>query len=398
MIILYFIFFSALSFGKEVPVSVLMDMAESYSHRIKAESFSIKAHESSLHQSRLIANPLFSFQGGSLKSGGQRGPIMDLSLSQPFPWPGKRKTRIEFQDFALTLSKFEKMEVDLQVRHRIYVLSAELAALQELESHYAERKRRFGLIEKSLRSRPLASPKQQVDRDLIESQINLLEKGMIDLVARKEALKWEIKIFSNLDFDRVLFSWDSLPEGLKKEEFIQLVVNSPRYKKLLIQSEMAQNKINEARFEARPDILLGVNYRQENVAPVNHFYHGMVSVVIPIIDHGQHSVEAARAEKRRTDAIRSFENDQILSLIHQAFSEYEGSKKALEVFRLKNLSSLENKFLEAEKSFRKGFIDALTFLQIDSQVHENIDQIYLSRVSYVNAVSELHLLIGKGPQ
>jgi outer membrane protein TolC len=184
----------------------------------------------------------------------------------------------------------------------------------------------------------------------------------------------------------------------KKEEFIQLVVNSPRYKKLLIQSEMAQNKINEARFEARPDILLGVNYRQENVAPVNHFYHGMVSVVIPIIDHGQHSVEAARAEKRRTDAIRSFENDQILSLIHQAFSEYEGSKKALEVFRLKNLSSLEKKFLEAEKSFRKGFIDALTFLQIDSQVHENIDQIYLSRVSYVNAVSQLHLLIGKGPQ
>jgi hypothetical protein len=348
MNILILFFLNALCFGKTVSVSELMKLAENYSHQIKAQGFSIEANESSLGQSRMIANPFFSLQSGSLKSGTQSGAVTDFTLSQPLPWPGKRKTRIQFQDFLLNLSKFEKIEADLQIRHRIYVLSAELAALQELESHYSERKRRFGLIEKSLRSRPLASPKQQVDRDLIESQINLLEKGMIDLLARKEAISWEIKIFTNSDFKQVFFSWDSLPSILEKDDFINSVMNSPRYRKWVIQSKIAQNRIEQARLEAKPDILVGVNYRQENVNPVNYFYHGMVSVVIPILDRGQHSVQVAKAEKRRTDALRSLEEDQILSMIHQSFSEYEGSKKATEVFRLKNLSQLENKFSEAE--------------------------------------------------
>jgi outer membrane protein TolC len=174
--------------------------------------------------------------------------------------------------------------------------------------------------------------------------------------------------------------------------------NSPRFKQIKLELSLAENKITQARLEARPDVLVGVNYRQENVAPVNHFYHGQVSVVIPIVDYGQHSVEAARAERSRTSAFHNLERDQLSSLVHQYFAQYEASKKATEVFKFKNLAQIEKKFYDAEESFRKGLIDALTFLQIDSQVHENIDQIYLSRVSYVASISNLNLLIGKAPE
>jgi outer membrane protein TolC len=327
-----------------------------------------------------------------------RGSVTDLTLSQPIPWPGKRKVRVETQEFIQKISELSKSQAELEVLHRVFLLSSELAAFQELESHFYERQRRFSLIEQSLRSRPQASPKQKVERDLIESQIKLLEKGMIDFLARKEALKWELRILTNTNFEEVVFPWENLPQALLKDKYLESIDLGPFEKRLRLEEKVAQNKIEEARLQARPDIMVGVNYRQESVAPVNHFYHGQVSVVIPIIDRGQHSVEEARAQEMRVKAINKVHRDNVEALLHQQYALYESRKKSLEIFPLKDLNRIESKFFVAEDSFRKGFIDALTFLQIDSQVHENIDQIFLSRVEYVSALSELNLLIGKGPE
>lgn len=398
MNLIIFIIFSPFVFSQVLTIRDIIKMAENYSPQIRGESYGLKMSEAQLRQSRIFSNPIFTLQTGSIKSSTQSGAVADLSVNQPLPWPGKRGARVLAQKFILKLSELSLEEARLEVSHRVYVLSSELAALQELESHYAERKRRFGLIEKSLKSRPQASPKQKADRDLIESQINLMEKGMIDLVARKESLLWELRTLTNGTFDRVLFPWDSLPAALNKDQFLTLIDTSPNGKRMKIQRDLSENKIEQARLEARPDFMVGVNYRQENIAPVNHFYHGQVSVVIPIIDYGQHSVEGARAEKMRTNANHHFERNHMTSLIHQYFAEYEASIKSVEVFKLKNLRQVENKFYDAEKSFRKGFIDALTFLQVDSQVHENIDNIYLSRVEYVIALSKLNLLVGREPQ
>jgi outer membrane protein TolC len=398
MKILFLLLFPFLCVAQTVSVRELIQKAEHYSPQIKGQNFNRDAAESFFKQSRLISNPVFTFQGGSLKAATLAGSVTDFTLAQPIPWPGRRQARIKSQEFLLKISELSAEEAKLQISHRIFVLSAELAALQELEGHYGERKRRFGLIQTSLRSRPQVSPKQKVDRDLIESQINIMEKVMIDLLARKQSISWELKILTNSQFDRISFPWKSLPKVLDKNNYLQSLDLSPRFKKLNIEKKLAENNIEQARLEARPDILVGVNYRQENVAPVNHFYHGQVAVVIPILDRGQHTVAAAKAEKRRTEAFHNLEKDQTYSFVHQYFAEFEASKKLIEVFQLKNLSSFEKKFFTAEESFRKGFIDALTFLQIDAQVHENIDQIYLSRVTYVSSVSNLNLLVGKKPE
>lgn len=398
MKILFLLIFPLFSLAQTVSVQELVQKAENYSPQIKGQNFNINAAESLFKQSRLISNPIFTFQGGSLKAATLAGSVTDFTLSQPVPWPGRRKARMRAQEFLVRMSELSAEEAKLQVSHRIFVISAELAALQELQGHYAERKRRFGLIQKSLRSRPQVSPKQKVDRNLIESQINIMEKIMIDLLARKESLAWELRILTNSQFDRISFPWKSLPRVLDKNNYLQSLEQSPRFKKLKIEKKLAENNIEQARLEARPDILFGVNYRQENVAPVNHFYHGQVAIVIPIIDRGQHSVAAAKAEKRRTEAFHNLEKDHTYAFVHQYFADFEASKKLVEVFQLKDLSSFEKKFFDAEESFRKGFIDALTFLQIDAQVHENIDQIYLSRVTYVSSISNLNLLVGKKPE
>lgn len=397
MNILILLLFSAFTFSKSVSVQELIQLAESYSPQIKSENLAFNASEYQAKQARVLGNPIFAFQGGRLRSGSQAGGVTDFTLSQPLPWPGRRSARIAAQEFLKKLSSLTKEQVSLEVSHRVFVSSVELAALQELEKHYIERKRTFGLIQKSLQARPQVSPRQVVDRDLIEAQINIMEKEMIDLVARKEALIWEIKILTNSTFEKVAFNWENLPTATPVENYLNLLEMSPKGRSLKVQNELAANRIEEARLEARPDILVGVNYRKEAVAPVNHFYHGQVAIVIPILDRGQNTVEAARAQERRTKAVNQLEIDNMRSEVHRLYSLYEAGKKSNEIFNFRNIHKLERRFSEAEGFFRKGLIDANTFLQIDHQLHQNIDNVYIGRSNYISSLSQLNLLTGLRP-
>lgn len=394
MNILILLLLSSIAFSKTVSVKELLQLAETYSPVIQGEVSGIEASEARVKQARTLANPLFSFQGGRLRSATQGGGVMDFTLNQPLPWPGKRKSRIEGEEFLKKLSELSREEAGLMINHRVLQLSVELAAMQELTGHYSERKKTFSLIQRSLRSRPQVSPKQQVDRDLIESQITLLEKEMISLVAHKEALEAELKILTNSTFDSINFDWTKLPSIYPRDQYISMLDSSPRGQMIKFENRIAANKIEQARLEARPDIVVGVNYRKEEVAPVNHFYHGQVAIVLPILDYGQHSVATAKAEERKTQAMNQAELNRLKTDIHRLYSQCEAGKKMLSVFRVEEVRNLEKKFSRAEELFTRGLIDALTLLQIDQQVHQNIENIYLVRFDYISSLSELQQITG----
>lgn len=394
MNILILLLLSSFAFSRDISVKELLELAEAYSPQIKSEALAVNVSEARLKQAHTLANPVFSFQGGRLRTATQGGGVMDFSLNQPLPWPGKRKALIQGQEFLKKLSELSKEEAALEVSHRVLALSVELAAMQELGNHYAERKRTFALIQRSLRSRPQVSPKQQVDRDLIESQLMLMEKELIMLSAHKESLEAELKILTNAAFDSIVFNWKELPLAQPREYYLNMIDSSPKGRMIKVENQIAANRIEQARLEARPDVMVGVNYRKEEVAPVNHFYHGQFAVVIPILDHGQHSVAAARAEERKTSALNQVELNRIKTEVFRLYSRYEGGKKMMDVFRLQDLHKMEQKFSNAEGLFRKGQIDANTLLQIDQQVHSNIENIYLVRFQYISSLSELNLISG----
>ena len=393
-----FLFFSQSLWSQTFTAQELLKLGEERAPHIKSQIYAVESSESMVKQSRLLANPIVTFQGGAIKSATQGGSVADLSINQPIPWLGKRAARIKSQEFLLSLSELDQEETKLSILHRIHLLVAEVAASQEVEKHYTERQHRFSLINKFLQTHIQASPKQSVDQDLIEAQIRIIERNMITLMARREALLWELEILTGSKVKAVEFSWkDDLPVPLKGH-FLDAFESSPKTKRLKVMKNLSENRIEEARLEARPDILVGVNYRQENIAPVNHFYHGQVSIVMPIIDRGQHSVNAAQANLRRTEAINEVERNQFLATIHAQFATLVSAHKNTQIFTVKNIKPMDKKFEKAEVAFRKGQIDALTFLQSDTQVHENIDQVFMTRLEYLNSLSQLNIMVGKAPE
>ncbi|WPU66725.1 TolC family protein [Peredibacter starrii] len=380
--------------AKSVNPRELADLAQERAPLIKIFLEQESMGQSQLKQSHILANPILTYQGGRLKSGTQSGQVTDLTLMQPVPWPGKRSALIKSHEFLSRISQMDVAEAKLSLGHRVYILAYELASEVEIEKHNKERKERFSLIAKYLSSRPLASPKQQLDRDIIESQIRLVEKLMNQVTARKNGLREELRLLTGLDDLEINVDWEKLPNAHPRDFYASNIGEGWRLKKIDQSVKLSENRIEEARLQARPDIMVGVNYRQENVAPTNHFYHGQVAVVIPIVDRGQHSVQTARAQLRREEASMKLALQETNTELAYSYESLLAAKNGVSLFPMNLRRKSEVRFQRAEDAFRKGQIDVMTFLQSDTQVHENIDLIYTSRLEYLTAVSRLEQLVG----
>lgn len=393
LLIIIFVFVSFSQALAKTPTE-LVQLVQERAPLIKVFAEQQIASEASIKKSRTLGNPVLSFQGGELRTAGQRGGIVDFTLMQPLPWPGKRTTAIQEQEFLSKISRLSLEEIKIELAHRVYLLAYELALVTEIEAHNKERRDRFNLISRYLTSRPMVSPKVALEKDLILSQLRVVEKTMNQATARKRGLEKELQILSGLESVSVNVDWAKLPSSHDKARYLSEYSQSYAFRKMQEEKKISENKIEAARLEARPDIMVGVNYRQENVAPVNHFYHGQVSVVIPIVDRGQHSEQQARAELRKTEAEIQLLDQETRMELEYLMQDLELAKRNLEIFPLSLRDQSELRFRKAEEAFRKGQIDVMTFLQSDTQVHENVHLVYDSRLEYLTTLSRLERKVG----
>lgn len=375
--------------------SELARLAEERAPLIKMQIEGKASAHYQINQSKILSNPVLTIQSGKLKTGTQSGAVVDVTLNQPIPWPGKRYADINSAKILEKISDVDLEESKLLVNHSVALLGIEFAVISELEKHNKERKHRFSMIHRFLTSRPLASPKQMVEKNLIETQINLVESQMYDLETKKMSLKEQLTQFSGEVEPEVQVNWDQIPAPRPKEDFLTNLEDGPHYKKSKRMEDLARNRIEEAQYLAKPDILVGVNYRQENVAPTNHFYHANLAVVIPIVDRGQHTEEIARANARKEEANTKLTHLNAMAEINQEYQSLISAYRSTELFRISKLRKNEDQFHEAEDAFKKGRIDVTTFLQTDMQLHESIDLAFVSFIKYYTALSKLKMLSGQ---
>lgn len=390
--ILFFISFASNSFS--ITPLELARLAEERAPLIRMGQEKKAVAQGQVSQSKLLPNPIFTVQSGSLKSGTANGSVIDLTINQPIPWPGKRDAIINSARIMENLTTFDLEESKLRIHHSVTLMALELAVMHELEKHNAERRHRFSLMARYLSSRPLASPKQKVEKDLIETQMNLVQSQMYDLETRIESFRNQLQMLTDVEKINVNMNWAlSPPPG--KDSFISKVQNNIEVRRSQKNVEFAQNQIEEAKYYAKPDLLVGVNYRRENVAPVNNFYHANFSIVIPILDRGQHSVETARANARRENAMKDVTLLESNLNLNKSYQNLVSAYNSTQLFKISSISVAENRFKDAEKAFMRGQIDTATFLQTDTQIHETIDTAFVSILKYYSSLSEINLLIGE---
>jgi outer membrane protein TolC len=395
LILLFICCLSPITFSRSLTPTEIANLAEERAPLIKMQLENSSAANRQISQSKLLGNPAFVLQSGSLRSGTQSGGVVDVSVNQPIPWPGKRAAEINSAKILEKISHTDVEESKLIVNHSAALMSLEYASLVELARHNKERKQRFSVIHRFLTSRPLASPRQMVEKNLIETQIRLVETQMYDIETKLKSVGEQIMLLTGESELEVNINWNLAAHLPSKESLSPLLEDGPDVKRSKRQEDLAMNRIEQARYLAKPDILVGVNYRQENIAPTNHFYHANLAVVIPIVDRGQHSIEIARAQARREEANKKMVMISSLTALNRSYQALQSAYHSTQVFKVSELKRIERQFNQAEDAFRKGRIDVTTFLQSDLQIHESIDLAYVSFIKFYTALSEINLLTGQ---
>jgi outer membrane protein TolC len=363
--------------------------------QIRMEFENLTVSDNQLKQSERLSNPQVIVQSGRLKSGDSQGSIVDFTLNQPLPWPGKMKARVKSSELLKKIAQLDLKEAQILIHQTTLLLSLEIATLQELEKHHWERKKIFSLISRYLSTRPLPSPKQIIEKDLINTQISIVENFMNELVVRKKSLLMELEILTGLDKPTVHHDWQKQITLPPIENFLNGLNLNPNALRSQEKVALAKNQVEEARLESRPDIFIGVNYRQENVLPVNHFYQAQIGFSIPLMDNGTYNTGKARAQYRREEIQSQLLSSQIERKIKSTYLSLESSYLGMNLFKLSELQSSEKKLKNSEIAFLKGRLDALTFLQTDTQIHETLDLAYNSYLKYFENLGQLKSLTGQ---
>jgi outer membrane protein TolC len=398
-LLLFLVFLPHLLWAKDYHVQALIAEALKQAPQLRALNASTEISQSQLQQAKMLANPVLAIQRGSMQVGAEWAPATELTLAQPIPWPGRRSSLIASRNFQLELSKLDEIEGNLLIAHRTLILAAQLSLLAEIEKHHEERRQRFARIQNFLATRPLASPRQQVDKNLVEAHIKATEALMRAISIQKYRCFEDLRILTGIEIgDQVKFNWLSLPPIGEINLYLRELDSGIRSKRLATTKALAQYRIEEARYQARPDLIAGINYRREDISPGTNFYHAQVSLVIPLVDRGQHSTQLARADLRRTEALEELQLKEMHAQVRYLHASLESLNQTLRLFPFSYLKSLSSQSIRSDEAFRKGQIDVMTLLQTDSLNHDMVDKVFSIRFEYLTHKSELDLLLGKNPE
>ena len=376
----------------------LIQLTQERAHYIELIRQEARAYDAQLRQAGTLSNPNLMLQLGQIESAGSRGDVIDVTLTQPLPWFGKRQAVIEKQESQKKLVLLEGKQSELTLEHYVLRLALRIAALKELTGHAIERRRRFELLRQSLLARPQLSPIQRVEQGLIENQLRVLERGIVMLESEQRTLTRTLHNWLGQEFELKL-DWTRPPEiGALQDWEDRLIAESPEYKRRQFTQDGLQAELKAAELQSYPDWQLGMNYRQEKLAPQNNFYHAVIGLTLPLFDRGQHQEAKLRAEMRVNEARFSLTQLRIKEELVTAYEKAQSQIRLMKTFNMGLIHKSERQFKEAEKEFRKGRIDAPTFLATDDQIHESIDTAFQTTIDAIEAHNQLRLMVGLSPE
>ena len=388
---------SSEALARKVTLLEISKIALENSNLLKAQLKEIDADVLRTQGTGLLPNPTGALQTGQIQNDGQVGLILETGLFQSLPFPGKRPALKTLADLQKEMAQLQGIELTRLVQHEVTLLAVRLVVLRELSQHTEERTKRFQLIRQYLATHPLISPSQKAEVALVENQVRLLEKTILELEQERRTVDVGLQFF--LRSEEPLepeFPWlnsPSLPPLKDLEEI--LAVSGIDLQKQEVEVRRAETVLTKTKLDRYPDFNLGVSYRVEALTPSTHFYTGFFTFTVPLWDHGQYSVPAAQA-RLETEHLR---RENLRNLVRRQLKEFyfkaETSAKLLNAFPPTLQHKIEEQFGAAEKEFRKNRITFTQLLQLDAQVHETMDAIFRTQLDYLENLSHLLLFVGR---
>lgn len=361
---------------------------------IKANLQELNAFSHQVDQSTLWKNPSLSMQTGRARTGRDYGFVMDLTLMQTIPWPGAMEVMKRQSELARDLTELSNQKAELRLYHLALLMSLELSSLEKINSINLRRRSRLDAIKRYINAKVVVSDNDKIEAGMIQNQIIQVDNFSFDLKTRIQSLKTKLKRLAGVEIGVVSFYDGKLPK-VSKESLLAELEQSPEWKMQTKRIELAKEEVKKVEYETKPELQVGINYRVEHLRPENEFVHANIGVSVPIWDRGQYREQAARAQLRREEAMGRINEINLMDRFDEIFQRLEVSHFQSKSFEISKIDELERKILEAEAAFKKGRINAVTLLQYDDQIQQNVNTTILSRYDFYSNLADIYEMLGK---
>ncbi len=383
--------------GASYSLADLIDRARQHSDLLLAEQARQDADVHAAAQARAWPNPSLSASLGMREELAERGLTYGAEVWQALPIAGKLGLR---GDLAALAGQAWRVRQEATVRTLALdvIRLAYTYALARARTSFVERRQeRLELMRAYLAGRVFASPQARAQNRLVELRLQRLVTEGIDMQARSRSTLALLRAYVPVLDDTPAIEVPWLPGGraLDPEPWrqrlqsanVEIALQHLRERSAELESALAAR-------EAWPEPAMGAFFNRATAGLGETEAGLLVGVDLPFWNRNRAGVESARHRAIATSHELKADTRRLDSELMRTMVDYEAARQSMLKYPRTLLAELDSEMQKVEPEFRKGRVDLLTFLELDSEVAETFDRILAAQLNLVATLMALLALAG----
>ncbi|MBP7709978.1 MAG: TolC family protein [Rickettsiales bacterium] len=376
------------AFAKDYKIEELLQIAEQNSS-IKAAEFLAIAQKRLANQQKYWDNPTVNF--------GQNSNQKNYSVSQAIPFYGKLQSKFDVEDSQYRILENQRNNLALFVKAETFSLLYQYYALQQKIELAQKRLARLSLVDKYLSRIVLSSPTQISQGRITKDKIKLIER---DLMRFRNQLfqTWnKANVYLNLESEpHITVAWLEEKNYQGKKFFIEAALeNNLRLKEQKFLLQKYRSELSFAKLEKMPDLSISATKEVASQASNGRDANGIgLSLSVPLFNRNQEKISGAESKIKAQEFEFEFQKNQLAKEVANDINEFETSLKIAKNFPVAEIDKTVARLNAANNEFKKGILDFITYIELDSQEYQIIDTILDTQVDLAASYASLMTKIG----
>lgn len=369
-----------------------MEIAKQNSVNIKAAESLADAQKRFANQQKYWSNPTASYSSNFGNS--------EFSVSQTLPFYGKLQSRYDIENAEFGVLTNRRKITELFVQSDLFVLLYQYHGLQQKIDLAQKRLTRLAILNRFLSSLILNSPTKQTQAQITKDHIKLVERDLV---------KYRNQLYQTWNLANVYLHLPSQPDGIQvkwldtqsykgRKFFVDAAIENNldlQEQKLLIQK--AKSELSYAKIEQMPDVNISAskqnNSSAQNLGNQDSSALGL-SLSVPLINLNKEKIAGSSAKIRSQQQALEFRTNQLMSEINNDLNGYETALNLAKMFPTSQINITISRLNRTNEDFKKGLLDFLTYIELDTKEYEVIDAIINTQIELASSYANLMTKVG----
>jgi len=388
LLIFFIIQANAKEFESQYSLDELLTVIEKNPAIKSAEFFAI-AQKNFANQEKYWQNPQLNYGFGNNHE--------NYTASQTVPFFGKLETKFKAEDAQFRILENQKNNLILNIKAHSFFLIYAYNINNKKIILAQKRIARLSLIDRFLSSINLTSPTQKAQSQITKDKIKLIKNELLKLQYKQTQLWNSLNVYLGFS-ERISINtpWLNNSSFPSVDKLLEQALNSNynlQEQKIILEKYHAQLQYNQ--LEKMPDIALSLSNNKSNYNGSNSNSNSVgVSISIPIFNRNQQKILGTYSQIKAQENQIEFTKNMLINELASDINFYQTNLKIADDFSLKIIDQSLARLNQANLDFKKGILEFITYIELDSQEYNAIDVALDTQVQLANAYSNLMVKIG----